>query len=214
VTSFHSSFGARPISAHGIVALTSRRPSWSSRAMAKAVTSLLTLATTIGESGVARLPSIVVPDARLTITTPSRITVIDAAALLRAKTSKAVLASGIAGLGTAPTGSVVIVGDTAVVVCAAGGEATVVLIVGAVVVDGGVVLVVVVAAAAVEGATLDVGDAVGVGRRGVVAAVSVVVVVDAGAEIVAASPHAAKANALKIAHAISGRRRPEYTAEG
>ena len=36
---------------------------WSSRALAKAVTRSLTLATTIGESGVARSPSIVFSDA-------------------------------------------------------------------------------------------------------------------------------------------------------
>ncbi|MFT4867183.1 MAG: hypothetical protein ACI8RE_003384 [Ilumatobacter sp.] len=161
----------------------------------------------------------VLPDARLTITTPSRITVIDAAALLRAKTSKAALLSGIAGLGNAATGSVAIVGDTAVVVGAAGDGSAVVLVVDAVVVDGGVVLVVVVAASTVEGVTLDVGDAAGAdgrgaGGTGAVVTVSVVIGVGAGAEIVVASPHAARANALQIAYAMSGRRRPECTAEG
>jgi hypothetical protein len=77
-----------------------------------------------------------------------------------------------------------------------GGSVVVVVVVGVTVVVVGVTVVVVVlvvgGAAVVDGATLDVVDA----------------------DSVVASPHAARVNAVKIAHAISRRWRPGYTAEG
>jgi len=90
-----------------------------------AVSSLLTLAITIGESEVAAAPSIVVPDARRSSTRLSRMTVIVTAGLVRARASNAPLAFGIAGSGSGSTGmgvvgvvDVVVVDEVVVVVVA------------------------------------------------------------------------------------------------
>jgi hypothetical protein len=77
------------------------------------VMSLLTLATTIGESLVASAPSIVFPDARANTGTPSRRTVIETAAFLLASNSNAALVAGRSGFGR---GSSVVVGAGRVVV--------------------------------------------------------------------------------------------------
>lgn len=72
-----------------------------------------------------------------------------------------------------------------------------VLVVLLVVVDGGAVVVV---------STVGVGDKAGEWM------VVVEVVDDVGAEVVTVSPHPARAKAVAIAHAMSGRRRPCCTA--
>ena len=75
-------------------------PPWSRRAISSAVTSLPTLATTIGESDVAAAPSIVVPEARCRIVRPSCRTVTLAAGLRRASSSTARLVTLSTGAGT------------------------------------------------------------------------------------------------------------------
>ena len=100
-----------------------------------AVSNLLTLAITIGESEVAGVPSIVVPDARSSIARPSRMTVMVAAGLARASASNSRLAFVIAGSGSSST-EMVVVGAMDVVV-------VVVVVDVVVVVVGGVVVVVV-----------------------------------------------------------------------
>lgn len=83
-----------PRSLHGIGASTTTRPASARRAIIVAVTSLLTLATTIGESEVAGSPPMVVPDARWSASRPSRTTVIVTAGLARASASNAAFELG------------------------------------------------------------------------------------------------------------------------
>jgi len=106
VTSAHAGWVGAVIWAQGIAASTSIDPAWSSLAIISPVNSLLTLATTIGESDVAGMASIVVPDARVSTLRPSLITVIDTAGFARASASKARLVLGSAGSGS---GSIVVV---------------------------------------------------------------------------------------------------------
>ncbi len=101
------------MSDHGIGASTSIEPASSSRAIINAVRSLLTLATTIGESDVAAVPPMVIPDARFRTMRPSRTTVIVAASFGRASASKAAFARRSAGSGS---GATVVVVDVVVVV--------------------------------------------------------------------------------------------------
>ena len=91
-------------------------PPWSRRAISSAVTSLPTLATTIGESDVAAAPSIVVPEARCRTVRPSRRTVRLAAGLLRASSSKMRSVAGRAGTGTVLVVVVLVDGATVLVV--------------------------------------------------------------------------------------------------
>lgn len=137
--------------------------------MPTAVTILLTLATSIGESGVAGLSSSSVPEALAMTIAPSRRTVIEATVLARASASNSALVAGIAGSSTAFVAGN---GDGGVVA----GVGCVVLVVGAAAVVVGVPLVVAVGIGAgvlvVVSDVLDVvvepgnevrGDVVGVG---------------------------------------------------
>ena len=74
-----------------------------------AVRSLLTLATTMGESEVAGAPSIVEPDTRVTTGTPSRRTVRLTAAFLPTRASNAALVAGNVGSGGGSTVVLVVV---------------------------------------------------------------------------------------------------------
>ncbi len=141
VTSAQAGWVEMSISAHGIGASTSREPLSSSRAIIRAVRSLLTLATTIGESDVAGVPSIVVPQARLSTRRPSRTTVI-VTAPPDASCSNAALAAGIAGSASGAIVVVVcVVVVVVVVVCGRRGRGSVVVVVVEVVdVDGAAVV--------------------------------------------------------------------------
>jgi hypothetical protein len=112
VTSAQAGWTATAMSAHGVGESTSIDPAASSRAIINAVTSLLTLATTIGESEVVGAPSIVVPEALASALRPSRTTVIVTAGFARARRSKARFAFVIAG---ADDGSTVVLVDVVVV---------------------------------------------------------------------------------------------------
>ncbi|MGB0114057.1 MAG: hypothetical protein WBP59_12610 [Ilumatobacteraceae bacterium] len=123
------------------------------------MSTLLTLATTIGASLVAGDPSIRAPAARCSTGTPSRITVIVTAAFWRASTSNAAFAAGIDGCGSGATVVVVLVVVVLVVVVlvllvvlVVGGTVDVVVVLLVVVVVLVVVLVVLVRAAAVVAA--------------------------------------------------------------
>ena len=148
--------------------------------MPRAVTILLTLATSIGESEVAGVPSISTPEARARRVAPSRRTVTDATALERASVWNAVVVSGIAESTT--TLSVGDVGGEVLLAGSGGG-----VVVGATVAAAVVVVVVVGAEEVVEvvdgevevGVVVEIGDrspevVVGLGTNtGVVVAVVV-----------------------------------------
>lgn len=88
MTPVHAGSGEIPRRSHGTGASISMSPAASSRPIRAAVTSLLTLATTIGESLVAGVPSMTLPAARCSSGSPSRQTDIVTAALARARLSK------------------------------------------------------------------------------------------------------------------------------
>jgi hypothetical protein len=135
------------MSGHGVGASTSTRPASWSRATRAAVSSLLTLATTIGESDDVGAPSSVVPDERARTVRPSRVTVMLAG---RPNVSNAAFVAGSAGSGS---GSTVVV----VVLVVLGLLVVVLLVVVLLVV---VLLVVVVAIVVVVGIVVADGDEV------------------------------------------------------
>ena len=145
------------MAAQGTGVSTSTSPDSVSREIIIAVSTLLTLATTIGESDVVSAPSMVLPDARLSTRRPSRITVIVTAGLALARSSNARLAKRISGSGSGSTGGAVVVVLVVVVVVLLVVVVLVVVLVVVVLVLVVVVLVVVVVVvvvAAVVGGTV------------------------------------------------------------